>query len=117
MKRLLILCLYIACAAPASAQDAKPRPMQIDDLFTSQRVADPQVSPDGLRVVLQVGKADLEANKTVSNLWLASTDGKAPLRQLTSSTKSDRAPRWSPDGKWILFESSRSGTSQLWIIP
>src|SRR5207237_8894268 len=37
-------------------------------------------------------------------------------KQLTSDKKSDRHPRWSPDGKSVLFESSRSGTSQLWIV-
>src|SRR5207245_2113599 len=50
------------------------------------------------------------------HFWLATADGKSPPRQLTAATKSDRHPRWSPDGKWILFESSRSGASQLWLI-
>jgi dipeptidyl aminopeptidase/acylaminoacyl peptidase len=35
---------------------------------------------------------------------------------LTSSAKADRHPRWSPDGKSILFESNRGGSTQLWII-
>src|SRR5262249_16004292 len=32
------------------------------------------------------------------------------------SNKADRHPRWSPDGTKILFESTRSGDSQLWVI-
>jgi dipeptidyl aminopeptidase/acylaminoacyl peptidase len=90
--------------------------MQIDDLFRFKRLADPQVSPDGKWVVYVQGDVDLEANKTVSRLWLASTDPKQAPKQLTASDKSDRHPRWSPDGKRILFESSRSGTNQLWLI-
>jgi dipeptidyl aminopeptidase/acylaminoacyl peptidase len=35
---------------------------------------------------------------------------------LTHAGKKDRHPRWSPDGKQILFESNRSGENQLWVI-
>src|SRR5205085_4958312 len=35
---------------------------------------------------------------------------------LTNTTKKDKHPRWSPDGKQILFESDRSGDNQLWVI-
>ena len=37
-------------------------------------------------------------------------------RQLTTTTKKDRHPRFSPDGRRILFESNRSGENQLWLI-
>jgi dipeptidyl aminopeptidase/acylaminoacyl peptidase len=100
----------------ASPLWAQKRPITVTDLFAFQRVADPQISPDGKWVAYQVGAVDLAANKSTTNLWLAATDGKSPPRRLTSSTKADRHPRWSPDGKKILFESTRSGESQLWII-
>ncbi len=92
------------------------RPMKVEDLFRFQRVGDSQISPDGKWVVYALGKVSLHANKSITNLWLASTDQGGPVKQLTSSTKRDGHPRWSPDGKSILFESNRSGTSQLWII-
>lgn len=118
MIRSLSLVLGFLLAAGLAAQDAKRRPMQIDDLFRFKRLSDPQVSPDGKWVVYEQGTADLEANRVKTNLWICSTDlDKNPSpRPLTSSAKSDRHPRWSPDGKSILFESTRSGTSQLWII-
>src|SRR5262249_24763623 len=48
---------------------------------------------------------------------LAGTDGKGEPRRLTNAEgKKDRGPRWSPDGKRILFESNRSGEMQLWVI-
>src|SRR5262249_39342279 len=115
MKRVAVLFLCLLAAAPAAAQQKK-RPIQIDDLFRFKRVGDPQISPDGKHVAYQVGTVSLEQNKIITNLWLADTDGKTPPRQLTSSTKADRHPRWSPDGKRILFESTRSGDSQLWVI-
>ena len=53
---------------------------------------------------------------TPRGIWLASTDGKTPPRQLTFTDKKDRHPRRSPDSKSILFESTRSGEGQLWVI-
>ena len=91
--------------------------MKIDDLFAFKRVSDPQVSPDGKQVVYVIGTVDLAANKSASALWIAASDGKSAPRQLTNAAgKKDSHPRWSPDGKKILFESNRSGDSQLWLI-
>src|SRR5262249_40164497 len=93
------------------------RPMKVDDMFAFKRVGAPQISPDGTSVVYQVGTVSLEDNKTTTALWLAPTDGKAAPKQITDPKgKRDASPRWSPDGKQILFESNRSGTSQLWIL-
>jgi dipeptidyl aminopeptidase/acylaminoacyl peptidase len=96
---------------------ADKRPMKVEDLYKFKRVAAPQISPDGKRVAYQVGTVDLEANKSTTALWVAATDGKTPPKQLTDPKgKRDAAPRWSPDGTKILFESTRSGTPQLWVV-
>jgi len=116
MERLLVLlatCLLLL-TAPTLAADRR-RPMQIDDLFRLQRVSDPQISPDGQHVAYVVTSVDLEANTLSSAIWIAPT-GKGEPRQLTNSGKRDRHPRWSPDGRQLLFESNRSGTYQLWLI-
>jgi dipeptidyl aminopeptidase/acylaminoacyl peptidase len=116
MKRFLIsLLLCAACAPLAEAQVPAGRKMTIADLFAFQRLSDPQISPDGQWVVYVAATVSLEKNQVSSSLWLAPTAGGAPKR-LTTHTKSDRHPRWSPNGKQILFESSRSGSNQLWII-
>jgi dipeptidyl aminopeptidase/acylaminoacyl peptidase len=114
MRRIssLAVCLLAVAVPAVPAQDQ--RPMQIDDLFRFQRVADPQVSPDGRMVAYAVTSVDLPNNRTTTNLWLAATDG-STRKPLTSGNK-DRHPRWSPDGKHLLFESSRSGSSQLWLL-
>jgi dipeptidyl aminopeptidase/acylaminoacyl peptidase len=101
-------------AAPAPA--AAKRPMTLDDMFKFKRVGEPQISPDGSQIVYVVTKVNLEENKTTSNLWLVASDGQSEPRQLTTTDKKDRHPRWSPDGKKILFESTRSSESQLWVI-
>ncbi len=95
--------------------ETKTSPITVRDLFQFKRLADPQISPDGKLVAYVVGTVDLDANSSASTLWLAPNAGGAP-RQLTTTTKKDRHPRFSPDGRSILFESNRSGENQLWII-
>src|SRR6266545_3839193 len=91
------------------------RPMEFDDLLRALRLSDPQISPDGKTIACVVTKADKEENRTDSDIWLVPLAGGEP-RQLTSSPKHDRHPRWSPDGKWIAFESNRGGSFQIYLI-
>ncbi len=91
-------------------------PMPLEGLFKLDRVADPQLSPDGTKVIYQVTRIlDPSKNKTTTQLWLANADGSG-TRQLTHSGKSDSHPRWSPDGTKILFQSNRDGSLQLYIL-
>jgi dipeptidyl aminopeptidase/acylaminoacyl peptidase len=116
MTRTVVTLLAGLAMIHPTAEAAK-RPMTLDDMFRFQRVADPVISPDGTQVVYAVTTiSDVATNKTASNLWLAPADGRTPPRQLTTTDKKDRRPRWSPDGSKILFESNRSGESQLWMI-
>src|SRR5882724_7026257 len=96
---------------------APTRPMEVEDLFRLHRVSDPQISPDGKKVVYVVTDVVKEENRTNSDLWVTSADGSGEPRQLTHSPKHDRHPRWSPDGKWIAFESLRDGPSQIFLLP
>ena len=90
-------------------------PFSIHDMLGMDRIGDPQVSPDGKQVVFVLRKTDLEANRGRTDLWLVSTEGSG-LRQLTTHSASDLNPRWAPDGRMILFLSSRSGSSQVWRL-
>ena len=91
-------------------------PFTVHDLLAMDRLADPQVSPDGSRIVFAVSVTDLERNKRRSDLWLVGVDGEG-LRRLTSHESGSNSPRWSADGGSVLFLSSRSGSSQVWRIP
>lgn len=110
----LLALAMLLLALPVHAAERR-RPMKLDDLFRFKRLSDPQVSPDGRQVAYVVTTADLDGNSTASAIWLAPA-GKGEPRRLTTSGKKDRHPRWSPDGKHLLFESNRSGTNQLWVI-
>jgi len=102
---------------PAQPPAAKaPRAMTIDDLLAVQVVSDPQVSPQGDRIVYTVKVIDRETGRSNTDLWLVDRQGKTP-RQLTSHPGSDRHPRWSPDGRSVAFLSDRSGSTQVWLLP
>lgn len=111
MKLFTIMTILLSFSVLA----AEKRPLQIDDLYRALRISDPAVSPDGKWIVYTVTTSDLYANKTTTDLWLVSADGGSP-KQLTNDPADDRHAAWSPDGKWIAFESKRTGTSQIWLL-
>ena len=76
------------------------------------RVADPQISPDGLTVAFQATKVDLEGNKTETQVYTVPIVG-GTQRALTTQGNKSR-PRWAHDGCAIYFLSSRTEPQQIW---
>lgn len=107
----LFVCLAFILSSPLFAQDSR---LDYMDFFRVQTVSDPQISPDGKRIVYVRNSADISADRRVSNLWIINSDG-SDHRPLTTGTYSDSSPRWSPDGTRIAFVSDRDGKSQLYI--
>jgi len=104
-----------APARPAGAAEAQARqPFTYQDLITANRLSDPQVSPDGRKVVYAVRATDLERNRGVSSLYIQDLRGDAQPRRLTISDQGANTPRWAADGK-LYFLSGKSGSSQLWV--
>src|ERR1700679_1219948 len=97
----------MALTAPVSlkAQEQRKRAITFQDLISMHRLSEPQISPDGKWIAYAVSTPDLEANKSVRNIWIVSASGGQP-RQLTRGG-TDARPRWSPDGKKLAFLSSR----------
>ena len=117
-KRLSnLLLLILALATAHAAQTARHR-LTLDDVARLREVRDPQVSPDGQWVAYVVATVDTKEDKTNSHIWMVGYDGRGD-RQLTFSQDSETSPRWSPDGRYLSFTSSRPGKArgnQVWLL-
>jgi len=102
-------------AAQSSGRAASGRAMTVDDLITAVRVSDPQLSPDGTRVLFVRTTTDGKSGKRNADIWTVPADGSAGPKELIGSDAADNTPRYSPDGKRIAFISSRDGAPQVYV--
>ena len=49
-------------------------------------------------------------------IWVCNSDGSNPV-QLTHFVVNLGAPRWSPDGRYIAFDSQEAGQGDIYIVP
>jgi dipeptidyl aminopeptidase/acylaminoacyl peptidase len=88
------------------------RAFDADDLYLLRVVGDPQISPDGAMVAYVVSRHDRDADELQSTIWLAAVSGSTSPRQFSNGTK-DNSPRWSPDGRALVFVGDRGNKPQL----
>ena len=67
---------------------------------------EPAWSPDGTTICYAAAR----------DLWVVPAAG-GRARRLTTDGEYDREPRWSSDGRYVLFSSFRGGSSGIWRVP
>jgi dipeptidyl aminopeptidase/acylaminoacyl peptidase len=101
------------------AQSPGPNaPLTLDDLFNSVDIDTVRIAPDGHAVVIATTRADWDANRFRTEIWLYHDQPNSSLQQLTQSGH-DTKPEFSPDGRWIAFLSERGDAAehaQIYVI-
>ncbi len=97
--------------------------MRPDDVYALTSAGDPRLSPNGRLIAYVVTQIDREESAYRSAIWAVPVDGSGEPRRLTSGERRDSSPRWSPDGKWLAFTSTRDSEDeakakgQLYVMP
>ncbi|HEX2714859.1 MAG TPA: S9 family peptidase, partial [Candidatus Acidoferrales bacterium] len=105
--------VFLAGAILARADDSSHKLTSMDE-FNIQTPAEPQISPDGRKIVYVRRFADPMTDKRYANLWIINTDG-SDHRPLTTGNHTDSSPRWSPDGTRLAYISDADGHAQIYV--
>src|SRR5262245_30292543 len=107
-------CAVVSSGWTAAAQSR--RPLEPSDIFELKTVGDPRISPDGAWVAYTVSSLDKKEDTSDTDIYMIATSGGTPIK-LTASKKPETSPRWSPDGRYLAFLSSRDGKkTQVYLL-
>lgn len=99
---ILANCTSLVAQDASSGTVSAKRAITEKDLFDFVWIADPQVSPDGLRSLFTRVVTDERRTGYETSIWMVQTSGDEAPTRLTNG-KHDAHARWSPDGKRIAF--------------
>src|SRR6059058_3836592 len=115
------LCFVIVLALGIGIALAEKRPITEKDLWDFVWIGDLQISPDGSRVVFVRVTVNEKKEGYNTSIWSVPVAGDGAPYQLTKGGH-DTTPRWSPDGKFLLFlrtteKDCKPEPPQLAILP
>ena len=113
IRSALVVCLVVI-ASVVVAQSQTKRPFTFEDMMKLKRIGSFALSPDGKWVVFDCVDVDLEANTKTSHLWIVPAQG-GEARRLNQTPNHEERPRFSPDGKRLIWTSKATDPSQIWM--
>jgi dipeptidyl aminopeptidase/acylaminoacyl peptidase len=104
----------LAQPSPSAAPAGARRPFMFEDMMKLKRVGAPVPSPDGKWVVFDAVDVDLDTNTKISHLWIVPAGG-GEARRLNQTPNHEERPRFSPDGKRLIWTSKATDPTQIWM--
>lgn len=102
-----VLASLLACAVSVPAH-AETHTITPDDIVDLKQVGDPQITADGARIAYTVSTPQADGKPARSRILRIDANGKTAPVELTAPAQSnDNTPRWSLDGRGLLFLSDR----------
>jgi len=119
MKLFVVLTLVFASLVFAQTPSPSPpastkHSFTFEDMMKLKRLDEPVPSPDGKWVVFSATDVDLEANTKTSHLWIVPANG-GESKRLNETPNHEQRPRFSPDGKRLIWTSKATDPSQIWM--
>src|ERR1700756_2478779 len=114
MKSKLLIPALLLITSSAFAQSPQKHPFTFEDMMKLKRVGAPVPSPDGKWVVFDCQDVDLAANTKTSHLWIVPSSG-GESRRLNPTANHEERPRFSPDGKKLIWMSKATDPTQIWM--
>jgi dipeptidyl aminopeptidase/acylaminoacyl peptidase len=87
--------------------------LQPIDIFDLEYVSNPNISPDGEKIIYERHYFDIQTDRKYSNLWIINEDG-SDNRPLTTGNQNDFNPIWSKDQATVYFQSNKDGSTQIY---
>ena len=111
---VIFLLASAAFAQSAPQNSSGKRPFTFEDMMKLKRLSEPVPSPDGKWVAFAAVDVDLEANTKISHLWIVPANG-GEARRLNLTSNHEERPRFSPDGKRLIWTSKATDPTQIWM--
>jgi len=93
-----------------NSSDRKSAPSRL--IASTQIDEEPQFSPDGKKIAFTSSRSGSY------EIWVCDREGRNPAQLTSSNGPQLGSPRWSPDSRWIAFDSPKAeaGNSDIYII-
>src|SRR5215472_4664883 len=113
-SKVLIPALLLISLAALAQTPSQKRPFTFEDMMNLKRVGAPVPSLDGKWIVFDCVDVDLEANTRISHLWIVLASG-GESHRLNPKPNHEERPRFSPDGKRLIWTSKATDPTQIWM--
>ena len=124
LNSIILLCLNFGNLL---ADDSERRLFHPEDIHRIKDVGDITISPDGEWVAYSVKSTNIDKDETSSDLFMVKWNGSTRIQLTHTEDSSEGSPRFSPDGNYLAFITSRSdgageesddpkAKSQVWLI-